>query len=126
MSILKAAPVVGFVMSKDRAAALQFYRDVLGLALAREDDFAAVFETGGMQLRVTSVEDHTPHPHVVMGWTVDDIADAVFDLADRGVTFAVHPGLGQDELGIWTSPDGKMRVAWFQDPDGNVLSLTQG
>lgn len=126
MSGLEAAPVIGFVLTRDRRAGRQFQSDVLGLTLAREDDFAAMFETGGMELRVTSVEVHTPHPQVVIGWTVVDTSETVLDLSERGVTFSVYPGLGQDEVGIWTSPDGKMRVAWFKDPYGTVLSLTQG
>jgi len=100
MSGLEAAPVTGFVLTRDRRAGRQFQSDVLGLTLAREDDFAAMFETGGMELRVTSVKVHTPHPQVVIGWTVVDTSETVLDLSERGVTFSVYPGLGQDEVGI--------------------------
>ena len=87
MSGLEAAPVIGFVLTRDRRVGRQFQCDVLGLTLAREDDFAAMFETGGMELRVTSVEVHTPHPQVVIGWTVVDTSETVLDLSERGVTF---------------------------------------
>ena len=69
--------------------------------------------------------DHQAHPHPVLGWNVDDIAGAVEALTNNGVTFTIYEGMGQDALGIWTSPDGKAKVAFFTDPDGNVLSLSQ-
>ncbi len=70
--------------------------------------------------------DCTPSAHPVLGWQVADIAAAAEALAAKGVAFTIYPGMGQDALGIWTSPDGAAKVAFFPDPDGNVLSLTQG
>lgn len=61
----------------------------------------------------------------MFGWNVSDIVAAAKDLRARGVAFTIYDGMGQDELGVWTSPDGKAKVAWFSDPDGNVLSLSQ-
>lgn len=102
-----------------------FYRDVLGLRFVADDGFAAVFDLDGAPLRITEIPDHEPGPHPVLGWMVDDIEATVRELADRGVVFTVYEGMGQDALGIWTAPDGSAKVAFFADPDGNGLSLTQ-
>ena len=74
---------------------------------------------------MTVMADHKAHPHPVLGWNVDNISSAVEALRDRGVVFTLYEGMGQDALGIWTSPDGQSKVAFFADPDGNVLSLSQ-
>ena len=78
-----------------------------------------------MPLRLTEVPDHKPSPHPVLGWEVPDIEAAVDALTAKGVAFAIYEGMGQDARGIWTSPDGAAKVAFFSDPDGNGLSLTQ-
>lgn len=119
-----ATPVV-IVCTRDRAAALPFYRDVLGLKLAGEDPFAAIFDVGGSPLRLSTVEGWKAHEHTVFGFEVDDIAGAARSLAAKGVAFNRYEGFGQDADGIWTAPDNSVRVAWFSDPDGNVLSLAQ-
>jgi hypothetical protein len=62
--------------------------------------------------------------YTVLGWRVADIAATARGLAGRGVEFLRHDGMDQDENGAWTTPGGD-KVAWFADPDGNVLSLTQ-
>ncbi|MBI1339619.1 VOC family protein [bacterium] len=124
MSLTDARPV-GFVLTADRARAMAFYSDVMGFALVSEDDFAAVYDMAGLTVRLTDIAGHTPSAHTVLGWTVPDIHAAVTTLNDRGVTFLVYPGFGQDERGIWSAPDGSARIAWFADPDGNNLSLTQ-
>lgn len=126
MSSLRSARPVTFILVKDRERARAFYEGVLGLARLREDDFGIVYDLAGTVMRLTTVEDYQPHPHTVLGWQVTDIAAAVRELMAKGVKFAVYPGFGQDELGIWSSPDGGGKVAWFHDPDGNNLSLTQG
>ena len=74
---------------------------------------------------MTAMPDHKPSPHPVLGWNVDDMNAAATSLRARGVGFTVYEGMGQDDLGIWTSPDGATKIAWFADPDGNVLSLSQ-
>ena len=89
------------------------------------DDFAAVYDVAGTTLRITEVADYTPSAHPALGWHVDDIVDVVTALTARGVIFTVYEGYSQDTLGIWTAPDESAKVAWFNDPDGNVLSLTQ-
>jgi pimeloyl-ACP methyl ester carboxylesterase/catechol 2,3-dioxygenase-like lactoylglutathione lyase family enzyme len=119
------AKAMTFIVTRDRARAKAFYGGVLGFEQTSEDDFAAVFDLNGTMLRISTVDDHRPPAHTVLGWSVPDIAATVTALKAKGVAFTVYPGFGQDELGIWTSPAGGARVAWFLDPDGNNLSLTQ-
>ena len=97
----------------------------LGLTFVEDTPFALVFDAHGIQLRVTRVEELTPSPHTVLGWDVGDVPAAVKQLGGKGVTFERYEGLGQDDDGIWSSPDGT-KVAWFKDPDGNRLSVSQG
>lgn len=125
MNILKSGTPVAFLYVKDRERALGFYRGTLGLELHSSDDFGDFIDTGSGLLRMTVVPDHAASPHPVLGWNVGDISVAVRALRDRGVVFNIHEGMGQDVLGIWTSPDGRSRVAFFSDPDGNVLTLSQ-
>jgi catechol 2,3-dioxygenase-like lactoylglutathione lyase family enzyme len=122
---LASANAVTFIMTRNRAASEAFYGETLGLARLPGDDFAAVFDLAGTILRITEIPDWTAGPHPALGWLVDDIAGVVTALTAKGVTFTVYEGYGQDALGIWTAPDGSAKVAWFNDPDGNVLSLTQ-
>ena len=119
------ARVMSFIVTRDRAMAKAFYGGTLGLALSHEDDFAAVFDLNGIMLRIATVVDHEPSPHTVLGWEVPDIAHAVRELRGRNVVFRLFDGLEQDALGIWPVPGGRSKVAWFADPDGNLLSLTQ-
>ncbi len=122
---LSSAKPIAFVLTRDRTLTQPFYTEVLGLTLQSQDDFAAVYSLNGIALRLTTVEDHTPTAHTVLGWAVSDIHAAAHDLAAKGVKFNIYPGFGQDDLGIWTSPDGKVKVIWFNDPEGNGLSLTE-
>ena len=117
--------ILTFVPTSDPDRARKFYRDTLGLPLIREDlPFALVFEIGGIMLRVTVVENLKPAPFTVLGWQVPDVASAVATLEKAGVQFQRFPGMQQDEHAIWTSPGGA-KIAWFKDPDGNTLSLSQ-
>lgn len=122
---LAAQTPISFIITRDRKIAEPFYRDTLGLPFVVDDGFAAVFDLAGVPLRITEVPGHTPAAHPVLGWQVDDITATVMALRGRGVTFTIYDGMGQDDLGIWTAPDGKAKVAFFNDPDGNALSLTQ-
>jgi catechol 2,3-dioxygenase-like lactoylglutathione lyase family enzyme len=124
MGILEAAKPAVVICTIDRSRATAFYRDTLGLTLAYEDGFAAVFNLGGVTLRVSAVADFTPHEHTILGFHVPDVAATVKALRENGVTFNIYQGFRQDELGICTVPGGTVRVAWFKDPDGNVLSVT--
>lgn len=121
---LSGAPVA-FVYVTDRDRAMAFYCETLGLELRSADAFGDFIDLGGGLLRMTVMADHQAHPHPVLGWKVGDIAATVEALRGRGVAFAIYEGMGQDALGVWTSPDGRTRVAFFSDPDGNVLTLTQ-
>jgi catechol 2,3-dioxygenase-like lactoylglutathione lyase family enzyme len=90
-----------------------------------EDPFAVVFDLNGTMLRISTVEDFKAQPHTVLGWEVEDIAATIKALKAKGVRFTIYDGMGQDELGVWSAPGGRAKVAWFLDPDGNNLSLTQ-
>jgi catechol 2,3-dioxygenase-like lactoylglutathione lyase family enzyme len=116
------ASLVAFVPSLDLDRSERFYVDVLELGVLERTPYALVLDTGGTHLRVTRVPTLTPHPFTVLGWNVADLAGEVARLSDRGVSFTQYEGLEQDAQGIWTAPDGT-GVAWFPDPDQNVLSL---
>lgn len=115
---------VAFLPCRDPGASRAFYEDTLGLELMAEDGFALTFDAGGTPVRLTRVPSHEPAPYTIFGWEVDDLAEAVAELGKRGVELARFEGLEQDDRGVWTAPDGT-RVAWFRDPDGNVLSVTE-
>ena len=123
--LLGSAQLVAFVATRDPARAKEFYRDTLGLRLISEDDFAIVFDANGVMLRVSTVREIAPAQYTVLGWEVSDIVAKVKELGKAGVKFERYSFPGQDEMGIWTAPGGVARVAWFKDPDGNVLSLSQ-
>jgi catechol 2,3-dioxygenase-like lactoylglutathione lyase family enzyme len=122
MGILQAAKPAVVICTRDRAAATAFYRDVLGIDLISEDDFAAVFDASGTPLRVSFVEGFVPHEHTMLGFKVADVPATVRALTDKGVSFKRLDHLTQDELGILTAR--ALQVAWFTDPDGNILSIT--
>jgi catechol 2,3-dioxygenase-like lactoylglutathione lyase family enzyme len=122
--MLESSHVVAFAAATDLHRARVFYEQVLGLPVTAQNDFACVLDANGIMLRITAVPEVRPAGYTVLGWKVNDIGATVRDLAARGVAFLRYDGLGQDEDGVWTSPSGD-KVAWFADPDGNVLSLTQ-
>ena len=122
--MLDTCDVIAFVSTAQPEAARLFYGDVLGLPLVADEPVALVFDAHGTMLRVAKVPAVTPARSTVLGWKVSDIESVVDILAGRGVAFARFPGFDQDERGIWTSP-ATAKVAWFADPDGNTLSLTQ-
>jgi len=114
---------MAFVATRDPGRAKAFYKDTLGLRFVSQDPFAVVFDANGIMLRVAILQKIVVAPYTVLGWEVPDIAATAKDLAKAGVHFERF-GMPQDEFGIWTSPSGA-RVAWFKDPDGNLLSITQ-
>ena len=120
-----SAKAMTFIVTRDRERSKAFYRDVLGFELSHEDPFAAVFDLNGTALRISTVPDFEAQAHTVLGWEVPDIVACVKALTSKGVRFTVYEGMGQDALGIWTPPGGSTKVAWFLDPDGNNLSITQ-
>jgi catechol 2,3-dioxygenase-like lactoylglutathione lyase family enzyme len=126
MSLPAASAPVCFVITADRARSKPFYAGILGLRLLGEDDHAATFDLGNRTpLRLTTMPGYQPSGHTVLGWNVGDIVGTVRALVAKGVKFSVYEGFGQDADAIWHSPDGGAKVAWFPDPDGNLLSLTQ-
>lgn len=115
---------MAFVPTTNAARAVAFYGDVLGLKLLEDTPYAVVFDANGRQLRIPIVEAFTPQPFTIVGWNVANITTTMSALAAKGVAFERFPGLEQDASGAWASPGGAI-VAWFKDPDGNLLSLTQ-
>ena len=122
--MLNSSKVVAFVATSEPDGAKGFYEQTLGLRLVSDDTFALVFDANGVMLRVQKVPEHTPPPYTVLGWDVADISASVKELSGRGVTCERYEWLAQDEAGVWTAPSGA-KIAWFKDPDGNTLSLTQ-
>ena len=122
--MLKQFSVIAFVGTRDPERAKRFYGGTLGLPLTSEDAFALVFDANGTVLRVTIVPEVHPAKYTVLGWNVDDLESLIRSLLRGGIVFERYPGLKQDPLGIWTSPS-QVRVAWFKDPDGNLLSISK-
>jgi catechol 2,3-dioxygenase-like lactoylglutathione lyase family enzyme len=116
--------LVAFIATADAERSHAFYEGVLALTRVDATPFANVYAGGGTPLRVTVVPGVKPRPYTVLGWEVPDISTAIATLTERGVEFKRYTAFAQDEMGVWTTPEGA-RVAWFQDPDGNLLSLTE-
>ncbi len=113
-----------FTATADAAASQLFYCEVLGLQLVEDAPFATVYNINGTMFRVQKVERVDPLPYTALGFSVEDIEKKISTLSEKGVVFERYQFLSQDDLGIWTTPDGA-RIAWFKDPDGNVISLSQ-
>ena len=124
MSMLVNKKLKAFVPTVNPGEAKSFYQDILGLKLLSEDEFALEFDANGTLLRVITVQNLIPPPFTVLGWNVDDIVSVIKQLNGKNVFCERYDSLEQDDFGIWTSPNGS-KVAWFKDPDGNVLSLTE-
>ncbi|MEM7327249.1 MAG: VOC family protein [Pseudomonadota bacterium] len=124
MDLNTAKPTI-FLATSDAAAARSFYEGALGLTLTADDPYALVYQLAGTEFRLSKVPNHSPLPFTVLDWQVQSISDAHTRLAAKGVEFTIYDGMGQDENGIWTSPDGGARILWFKDPDGNVLSVSE-
>ena len=126
MQLAMLSPI-GFIPTQNPEAARAFYEDTLGLRFESEDSFATVFRLGpepGTMLRVVRLpQPFTPASYTIFGWEVEDIETAIDELAAKGVSFLRYGFFQQDERGIWVAPGGA-KVAWFNDPDGNTLSLS--
>ena len=116
---------MAFSATADAGRAREFYRDRLGLKLVEDGPFALVFDAGGTMLRVQKVKEVREAQYTTLGWQVSDIAATVEELEKAGVKFERYNFPGVDEKGIWTPPGSTAKIAWFKDPDGNILSLTQ-
>jgi catechol 2,3-dioxygenase-like lactoylglutathione lyase family enzyme len=123
--MLTDAALVAFAATTDLARSHAFYADALGLRHVETTPFANVYDAHGTSLRVTLVQAVSPAPYTVLGWAVSDIHAEIADLEARGVAFERFEGVEQDGAGVWTAPGGA-HVAWFRDPDANLLSLSQG
>ncbi len=115
---------IAFLATANSGLSLRFYRDLLGLKLVSEDDFAIVFHLDEIDLRIQKLEKVVPQPQTVLGWSVKSIEETVGKLVSKGISFERFGGMAQNNLGIWDAPSGA-KIAWFKDPDGNMLSLTQ-
>lgn len=124
--ILSSSTGIGFVYVTDREKGVRFYRDALGLKHVEADDFGDGFDLNGSVLRLTAMAEHKAGEHPVVGWLVADMSVAVQGLKAEGVRCVVYEGMGQDADGVWTAPGGRTKLAWFKDPDGNVLMLSEG
>ena len=123
--MLGSSQVVAFIITTDSAKALAFYEGILGLRFVSEDPFALVMNANGNTVRIAKMEGaFTPAKQTVLGWEVADIEAKVTEMSAAGVNFEKYGFPGQDERGVWTTPNGS-KVAWFKDPDGNVLSVSQ-
>lgn len=122
--MLGDAKLVAFAATTDGARAATFYRDVLGLTVRSDDAFAIAFDAAGTELRLQKMERFTPQPFTTLGWQVADVRDVVRVLSSHGIQPERYPWLDQDADGIWSAPSGA-RVAWFKDPDGNLLSAAE-
>ena len=124
MNTLNSCKLIAFVPTANISHAREFYKFTLGFHLVEEGPNALMFEVSTGLLRITNVQQVIPAHYTVMGWRVPNIAAAVDELDAKGIKFDRYEGFDQDERGIWTAPDGA-KVAWFRDPDRNILSLTQ-
>ncbi len=115
---------VSFIATDDADAAEAFYSGVLGLSLTEKSPFALAYRDGTHGLRIQIVQNLPPAPYTAHGWVIDDISGEIERLVSQGVTFLIFDHLPQDANGIWTTPDGH-KIAWFNDPSGNILSLTE-
>jgi catechol 2,3-dioxygenase-like lactoylglutathione lyase family enzyme len=122
--MLDQQKVMAFVATRDGKRARKFYEETLGLRVISDDDYALALDAQGTQVRIQKVASLIPHPFTALGWQVSSIDETVDDLRLRGVSFEVYPGMHQDARGVWQAPGGA-RVAWFKDPDGNTLSLSE-
>jgi len=122
--MLGALNIVAFVPTKDTEKARAFYEGILGLRFVKDDGFAMVLDANGIMIRVAKAPEFKPAQFTILGWQVTEIDKVVHELTGKGVHFEVFGFFKQDELGIWTAPTGD-KVAWFKDPDGNILSVSE-
>jgi len=122
--MLANSSLIAFAATSNPAQAKHFYQDVLELPLIEDSPFALVFDSNGTHIRVQKVETVVVPGYTILGWKVEDIAVVIGKLKNKGVVFEHFPGLEQNDLGMWQSPSGA-KIAWFKDPAGNVLSLTE-
>jgi catechol 2,3-dioxygenase-like lactoylglutathione lyase family enzyme len=123
--MLQKNDIVAFIPTNDAKKAKAFYQDVLGLKFVSDDGFALVFEANGTMVRIARAGKFTPQQFTILGWRVKKIEAVVKKMSAKGVEFVTFPGMGQETSGVWNAPDGAAKVAWFKDPDGNTLSVSE-
>jgi catechol 2,3-dioxygenase-like lactoylglutathione lyase family enzyme len=123
--MLSHFPIVGFIPITNPERARKFYCDVLKLEFIEDEPYAVVVNANGITVRLVKMEKSEPADFTVMGWEVPDVAATVQDLIGAGIAIERYSFIEQDAHGIWSAPDGRARLAWFKDPDGNVLSVSQ-
>jgi hypothetical protein len=116
--------LMAFVATAEPATGRAFYEGQLGLPVTSVDDYGVMYNAGGVTLRMSFVRELHPAPYSILSWMVTDIGAVIAGLKARGVVFEVYEGMGQDDSGVWTAPGGT-KVAWFKDPGGNLLSLSE-
>jgi catechol 2,3-dioxygenase-like lactoylglutathione lyase family enzyme len=122
--MLGSSDIIAFAAAADLERARAFYQGVLGMRLVEQNEYACVFDANGTMLRVTAVPEVARPGYTVLGWRVENIRTLIAQLRAKGIAFVRYDGIEQDGDAIWTTPSGDM-IAWFADPDGNTLSLTQ-
>jgi catechol 2,3-dioxygenase-like lactoylglutathione lyase family enzyme len=122
--MINKAKIIAFIPTRNAESSKAFYEGILGLRFVSDDKFAMVFDANGTMIRIARVPPYAPAQFTIMGWEVKNIADVVAGLQKKSVNFEKYDGLGQDNLGIWSAPGGA-KVAWFKDPDGNILSVSE-
>ena len=122
--MLESGKLAGFLATTDYDQAREFYEGKLGFEFVSLDQYALVMRVGGHSIRISKIPNFTPRPGTVLGWEVTDILAVVSWLRDRGVALEKYPFVQDQKLGVWTAPGGS-KVAWFKDPDGNILSVSQ-
>jgi catechol 2,3-dioxygenase-like lactoylglutathione lyase family enzyme len=122
--MLGSSDIVAFAAATDLDRARSFYEGKLGLRVVRQNQFVCVFDANGTRLMVTAVPEVASPGYTVLGWRVADIKQVMEGLTEAGIEFARYDGMDQDASGVWTTPGGD-KIAWFSDPDGNNLSLTE-
>ena len=122
--MLTGGKLVGFLTTTDYEKARAFYEGKLGFEFVSLDQVALAMRAGKNMIRITKVETFKPAQGTVLGWEVDDVKAVVLWLSSRDVVTEKYGFVPDQELGIWTAPSGD-QVAWFKDPDGNVLSLSR-
>ncbi|WP_035349607.1 VOC family protein [Edaphobacter aggregans] len=123
--MLAQADLLAFIPTVDAEIARRFYVDTLGLTFVSDDEFAITIRTGKTDILISRMDAFNPSPFTILGWKVPDIEATASQFAAAGITFERYPFLEQDANGIWSAPDGAAKVAWFKDPDGNILSISQ-
>jgi catechol 2,3-dioxygenase-like lactoylglutathione lyase family enzyme len=123
--VLGQTPIIAFIPTRDAVQSRTFYEGLLGLRFIEDDKFALVMEANGTMIRIVRIGNFTPAPFTILGWEVKDIHQSVADLTAKGLVFTRYPHFEQSPDGVWTAPGGAAKVAWFLDPDGNTLSLSQ-